>query len=229
MCIINDLTGLFYPRICLICSRRLLEKEKSICLKCISEMPKTGFHNNPVNNVARLFWGRIHIENCCSFIYFRKHSKYQRIFHELKYHRNREVGFEMGRLFGADLCCSPLIFTDLLIPVPLHPKRLKSRGYNQSEIIAQGMASILDKPVITNALTRIRNTKTQTNKTRYGRFENMTNVFKLAASELIKNKHVLLVDDVVTTGSTLEQCAIELLKQKDVKVSIATLGYADLG
>jgi len=171
-----------------------------------------------------MFYGRVYVERATSYIYFKKHSSTQAILHYLKYKGKPNLGVFLGKKAGMELK-SFYADIDILIPVPLHPKKQKIRGYNQSEAICNGLSEALGKPVVTSSLIKIEHTKTQTKKDKYSRFLNSQNKFDVADKEAIIGKHVLIVDDVLTTGATLEACISALLKV-DVKVSIFTLGYA---
>jgi len=227
--ICNDLAELVYPALCITCGERLISKEKYLCMNCRAELPVTNFHLNSDNNVAELFWGRIKIENATSLFYYKKGSRYQRVIHFIKYRGMKELGFEFGTHLGESLSESEnFTTTDLIIPVPLHPRKKKKRGYNQSEYIARGVANILKKPVSVNNLCRKIYSSSQTRKNRFERWQNVEKIFKINHPDELHSKHILLLDDVVTTGSTLEACASEILKVPDTKVSIATLAYADI-
>jgi ComF family protein len=189
-------------------------------------MPRTAFHQDSENAVSKLFWGRVDIQFATSYYYYAKGSRYQKLIHKIKYKGEKELGQELGRLFGLELRNSPLADVDIIIPVPLHIVRQRKRGYNQSEWIAKGIASSLNKPIDTSSVERVSFSSTQTRKSRYARWENVEGIFSLKIHESIIGKHVLIIDDVVTTGSTLEACAVEVLKAKGTKVSIATLAIA---
>jgi len=225
---LQGLIGLFYPRLCAVCGNALYLNEEVLCLKCYAGLPRTGFHTDVENEVARLFWGRIPVMQATAFIVFNKDSHYSSILHELKYKGQRHIGMEMGRLFGLELRGSPFAETDLIHPVPLHPGKLQKRGYNQSELIAKGLSSVLQVPVMTGLVIRTLETGTQTRKSRYERWENVRGTFQVARPELLLNKHVLLVDDVITTGATIEACAESLLSISGVSVSIASLAFTRL-
>jgi ComF family protein len=227
--IFDDFTELFYPALCITCGERLISKEKYLCMNCRADLPVTNFHLYPDNNVAQLFWGRVIIENATSLFYYKKGSRYQKLIHLIKYRGMKELGFEFGKHLGAVLSESKnFTSADLIIPVPLHPKKKKKRGYNQSEYIAGGVANILKKPVSVNNLCRKIYSPSQTRKNRFERWQNVEKIFIVNNPDELHNKHILLLDDVVTTGSTLEACASEILKGSNTKVSIATLAYADL-
>jgi ComF family protein len=182
----------------------------------------------PDNIVARQFWGKVDIEAAYSLYYFTKGGKVQNLMHHFKYNGMQRIGHILGAIAGDQLKQNDKFnTTDYIIPVPLHKSRLKQRGYNQSKCFAEGLAEKLQAEVNDNNLMRIRATETQTHKSRFLRFENMQEVFKVMSPEELANKHVLLVDDIVTTGSTLEACSIELLKIPGLKLSIATIAYAE--
>jgi len=225
---ITDLIELFFPTLCVTCENRLVTQEKFLCIDCWHDLPVTNFHFDTENKVARLFWGRVKIENATAFFAYNKGSNYQHLIHFIKYKGLKELGFETGRKFGIALSASPdFNSVDVVVPVPLHPKKQKQRGYNQSEWIARGISESLQKPVSANNLQRNLHTSTQTRKNRYERWENVENIFEVIRPEEFTGKHILMIDDVVTTGSTLESCAFQLLQIENVKVSIATLAFAD--
>ncbi|MBN2348335.1 MAG: ComF family protein [Bacteroidales bacterium] len=223
-----DFFELFFPKLCAACSNNLLGSEDIFCSYCLYHLPKTEFHNDPENKISQLFWGRVHIENATSFLYYYKGSKYQKAIHEFKYRGKKQIGHFIGKLFGSDLKSSPFNQVDILIPVPLHFKKLKKRGFNQSEIIAMGMAESLGKPVESNLIERTVATKTQTKKSRYARWTNVEGIFNCKNTTKLQHKHVLLVDDVITTGSTLEACANAISHIKGIRISVATLAVASI-
>lgn len=224
----GDLLALFFPELCAACGRNLFKNEEVICTNCVYHLPVTNFHSDPENKLARQLWGRFPFIQAASFVYFQKGNRVQNIMHQLKYNNRPEAGFRMGELYAYELNrSSQWIKPDLIIPVPLHPSRLKKRRYNQSEYIAEGMASILNIPMVLNNLIRIENTETQTRKSRFARYENLQAAFFIAKSEDLLDKHILLVDDVMTTGATLEACSLELLKIEGLRISIATVAFAE--
>jgi len=176
-----------------------------------------------------MFWGRLPVDAATAFLFFKKGGMVQTLVHKLKYQNAPFIGYELGKLLGFDLRENDDYFKipDLIMPVPLHWKKEKRRGYNQSTHFARGIAEVLEKPIDTSNLYRKIHTSTQTKKSRYNRWENVSEVFGLKKTDLIAAKHVLLVDDVITTGATLEACGQILLQQTDVTISIATLAVAD--
>lgn len=226
---ISDVLELVFPSLCTTCGERLNSQEKYVCFDCWHDLPITNFHLNTENKVAQLFWGRVEIENATAFFSYKKGSRYQHLIHFIKYKGLKELGFETGRKFGFALADSEVFKSvDSIVPVPLHPKKEQKRGYNQSRWIAAGIADVLQKPVIDKNLYRKSFTSTQTRKNRFERWQNVDGLFEVNDPQEFLGKHILLVDDVVTTGSTLEACAFPLLKLAGTKVSIATLAFADI-
>lgn len=224
----SNLLELFFPTLCVTCGNRLVTQEKFVCIDCWLDLPVTNFHFHEENKVAQLFWGRVNIENATAFFAYNKGSRYQHLIHFIKYKGLKELGFITGQRFGAALSQSQGFSSiDVIVPVPLHPKKQKIRGYNQSDWIAKGISDTLKKPVSPDNLRRNLHTSTQTRKNRYERWENVDNIFEIIRPDEFAGKHILLIDDVVTTGSTLESCAFQLLRIENVKVSIATLAFAD--
>lgn len=225
---LRDFFDLFFPNLCAACGTSLVSQERVICTKCIFELPRTRFHLDPENILAKQFWGRVKLEQASAFVHFQKGSKVQHIMHELKYKNRPEAAARMGELYAQDLKTSDhWIRPDVIIPVPLHASRFRRRGYNQSEEIAKGLASVLKIPIDTKSLVRITNTSSQTRKNRFERYENLLSAFALKKPAVLASRHILLVDDVVTTGATLEACCVELMKVKGVKVSICAMAYAE--
>lgn len=227
MTLFDDFISLFYPRLCAGCSTPLVRGEDVLCLNCMADLPRTNYHNNQENPIFQIFIGRANVSLATSFCRFDKGGRLQHILHELKYKGNCEAGHKMGLLFGCDLMQSELFRDiDAIIPVPLHPRKEKKRGYNQSTEICKGLSESMNKPLVTGNLVRVVHTSTQTRKGRFERWENVSGIFKVSKPELLTGKHVLIVDDVITTGATLEACCEPLLKVPGLKVSIATIACA---
>jgi ComF family protein len=223
-----DFVSLLFPQLCAACGESLVAGEAVICTDCRFSLPYTDFHLQADNIVAQQFWGRVKLEAAFALFYFVKGGKVQNLVHALKYKGNKEVGILLGEMAGSRLAKNELFKTvDLVIPVPLHKKRLKQRGYNQAQCFAEGIARQLNATVETGNLVRPTATETQTHKSRFERFNNMQEVFVIKNPESLAGKHILLVDDVVTTGSTLEACGNQLLKIEGVKLSVATIAYAE--
>ncbi|MFI5188192.1 MAG: ComF family protein [Chitinophagales bacterium] len=216
-----------FPHVCSGCGSDIINNESRLCLQCISEMPETNFHLHINNPVEKIFWGRIPVSNATSQYYFTKESLMQHIMHQLKYRGNKELGKQLGRLIGRDLQqANRFKSIDALIPLPLFPAKEKKRGYNQATVLCEGIADVMNIELIRDAIVRIQHTETQTKKGRMERWQNIEGKFELIRPEKIHDKHVLLVDDVITTGATLEACGQEILKVDNTKLSIATLCFA---
>ena len=223
----EGLANLFYPVLCAGCDSMLRTGERVICTDCKLKLPETNYHDHSLNDTGRRLAGRIPFTHATSLAYFSHEGILQKLLHELKYRSRREVGFYLGELLGHRLHVSKWGGEiDALIPVPLHYKKQLSRGFNQSLEIALGIGKVLDKPVLSKSLVRVRKTESQTRKSRMERLTNMEEAFVLKNVAPVIGKHILLVDDVLTTGATIEACALVLLSAPDTKVSIATIGIA---
>lgn len=219
---------LFYPNLCLICGESLRAGEDQLCLHCFNNMPRTNYHLQCDNPVEKHFWGKVPIECASSYFFFQKGSGFQKLIHELKYKGNKDIGVVLGRYAAADLLQSDAFSSiDIIVPVPLHPKKEAKRGYNQSGMICKGLSAILAKPVVADNLFRKLDSATQTRKGVYERYENTSGIFDVKRVEEFAGKHLLLVDDVLTTGSTLEACIQALQTVENVKVSVFTLAVAN--
>ncbi|MEI6433226.1 MAG: phosphoribosyltransferase family protein [Bacteroidota bacterium] len=224
---LSDFTSLIFPRICAACGNSLWKHEDVICHSCEFHLPKTNFHFSEDNPVARIFWGRASLFSGAAFLYFNKGNKVQQLVHQLKYKGRKDIGIFLGSFYGQTLKYAPLFnCADLIIPVPLHKKKYMKRGYNQSEQFGIGLSSAMKIPVNRHLLIRTKATETQTRKSRFRRYQNVREIFLVKEPEQWRGKHLLLVDDVVTTGATLESCihALELIPE--VKISIACIATA---
>lgn len=225
--LVSDFISLLYPRLCLACGNSLFKHEVTLCTHCLHDLPLTNFHRSADTPLDKVFWGRVPVFRTAALYFFVKGGKVQHLVHQLKYKGMREAGIFPGELLGKELIKEKDFSTiDLIIPVPLHPGKLKKRGYNQSELFASGLSDSMGIPVNTEVFIRTVATETQTRKGRFARFENVKEIFKVTRPELLINKHILLVDDVITTGSTLESCANVLLQVSGLKISIAAIAYA---
>lgn len=224
----EDFLSLFFPDLCCACGDHLVSQEYQLCTTCLYDLPYTNFHLQADNPVARQFWGRIPVKDAFAYLYFHKQGKVQNIIHHLKYKNRPLLGNLLGEMCGRELRTHDYASSiDLIIPVPLHPSRLRSRGYNQSHCIAEGLSTILHIPLGDKYLHRFKSTSTQTRKGRFERFENMVEVFSLQEADHLAGKHVLLVDDVITTGATLEACSLPLLEVPGLQISILAIAYAE--
>lgn len=223
----DDFISLLFPRLCYGCGNHLVRNEALICTECYVMIPRTKYHLEPDNPVAQLFWGRCQIEKAAAFSYYTRDSRIRKLIHKLKYKGAREIGSELGRMYAASLMSSNFLDDiDIIIPVPLHPSKVRQRGFNQSDEISRGISSVSGLPVDTSTLIRKTVTQTQTRKSRYDRWTNVSDIFYVTDEDTLKGRHVLLVDDVITTGSTIEACADEILKTEGTKVSVAAIAFS---
>jgi len=223
---IRDFISLFFPNICLACSKPLQKFERCVCTSCNYHLPKTNFHKEKENPITKMFWGRVNLFSGASFFYFQKAGRVQHLIHQLKYKGQQAVGEYIGEIYGAELNQSMYFNTiDYIVPVPLHQKKLKKRGYNQSECFANGLSKSMNIPIASD-LQRNFYTETQTKKTRFERWKNVGSVFEVKDKTKFINKHILIVDDVITTGSTIESCALHFSEIEGIKISVATIAYA---
>jgi len=224
---LDNLFGLFYPNLCLACGRNLPPKQEGICVTCRYKLPKTNFQQEAENAFTERFWGRVALQAGAAFLHFTKGGRTQRLIHHLKYEGKKEIGIYLGKLYGQALREAP-VFREatLIVPVPLHPRKERQRGYNQSDLFARGLSEAMGIPWLKNGLKRSEHTATQTKKSRLERFDNVEKAFAVPRPEKIEKQHVLLVDDVITTGATLEACALKILEVPGTKVSMATIAIA---
>ncbi len=218
---LNDFISLFFPNNCSCCNQVLKKGENYVCVICQTELPRTNYINQKDNPVSKLFWGRVELIYGFSTFHFGKHGRLQDLIHDLKYKNATGIGLFLGQQVGQEIKDSlpPNTFS-YVIPVPLHPKKKLQRGYNQSTFLAEGISEVCGVPMNEKIIIRQVETTSQTRKSKFERWENVEDIFKIIDARH-ENKHFLLVDDVVTTGSTLESCALELLKIPGSKVSIA--------
>lgn len=225
--IFDEFLGLFFPDSCVVCGEPLLLAEENICLSCLLKLPRTNNFLEAENAAEKLLAGRFPFEHIATFCNFTKGGILQPIIHQIKYNGRSHLGETLGMLFGRDLAGSDFLSPiQLIIPVPLHPKKQKLRGYNQAEMIAHGISKATNIPLSTNNLIRIVHNPTQTKRNKMQRWENVKDIFTVNHPEEFENKHILLVDDIITTGSTIEACAHALLTSVSIKISIATIGEA---
>lgn len=225
---LSDFIALIYPRNCVACGNSLFKHEEQLCNYCYLNLPKSNFHLLEKNPVEALFYGRTPITFASSFYLFHKKGSVQKVLHHIKYKGNPELATLVGEWYGKDLQSHEALknaFT--IIPVPLHSKKMKQRGYNQSEAFAKGLSKQLNISLNTTCLKRSEYTSTQTKKTAYERWENVEDVFELYQVDSLKNKHIILVDDVITTGSTIEACCKKLQEIEGIKISVLSIAYAD--
>ncbi len=227
MGILTDFISLFFPRYCLACSESLVKGEDILCTSCLLELPKTNYHLQEGNPIEEKLFGRIPIKHAWAFLKFRKRGTVQHLLHQLKYNNHPEIGIALGKVFGRVLSDSGFDQSfDLIVPVPLHKSRLLKRGYNQSSKFAEGLSSSLKIPWDESITIRKGKTATQTKKSRMQRWENVKDVFTVSQNSKISGKRVLLVDDIITTGATLEACGQHLIAAGCAQLSIAVIAEA---
>jgi len=223
----DDFISLLFPRLCYACGNHLTRNEKLICTECYILFPRTGYHLQNDNPVEKLFWGRCRIERGAAFSFYNRGSRIRNLIHNIKYKGIREAGYEIGMIYGQSLAGSDFLSgIDVIVPVPLHPSKERIRGFNQSDIISKGISDATGIPVNSRILHRVAANATQTRKSRFERWTNVDGIFSAGDTESLHGRHILLVDDVITTGSTIESCANELLKTEGVRVSVAALAVA---
>lgn len=222
------LLDLISPRLCVVCGHRLTVTEEAVCMKCNLHLPRTNYHLHAYENeMARLFWGQIPVERAAAFFYYEAHAETANVLYELKYKNHPEIGEVFGRMFAREIRTVGFFDgIDCIVPIPLARKRLRQRGYNQSMEIARGVSQITGLPVYGEVVRRNVFEGSQTSLGRWDRHTNVDQVFELMDGDTIHGQHLLLIDDVVTTGATVIACAKELIKAGDVKISILALGFA---
>ena len=218
---------LMFPHICIGCGSDILDQDNFLCLECINDLPHTNYAQHANNPAEKIFWGRVTVSAAMSAFYFTKVSIVQNLIHEFKYKGNKEIGRYLGNMIGESIMKSNR-FKDIsiIIPLPLFIEKEKRRGYNQAKILCDGVSEIMGIQMETNNVVRIIDTESQTKKKRIQRWKNVDRTFRVLYPDALEGQHILLVDDVITTGSTLEACASEILKVKNTKVSIAALAMA---
>jgi ComF family protein len=226
---LRDVFELAFPNNCVECRKTLFNFETTICSSCLESLPRTHFEKQADNTIVRLFWGRCELEMATSLFYINKHNKVHHLMHQLKYRNKPLIGQRLGKTLGLKLIEEGSLFSgiDMIVPVPLHWKKEQQRGYNQALQIALGIQQATQWKVEENNLVRVKENISQTKRTKYERWENVSEIFEVKNPEAIQHKHILLVDDVITTGATLEACVHALKKVEGVKVSVASLATVE--
>jgi len=218
------LVNLFFPQACSACDTLLTDNENYICVRCRHELPLTNYHFDRSETITKIFYGRVQLQDATALFYFHKENRVQRLLHNLKYKGKEELGRVFGNWLGAELQESSYFNTiDIVIPVPIHPKKLKQRGYNQVALFAQQLANILNASYVDDVLLKSMNTKTQVFQSKEARYQSVAQNFYTINLSAIDNKHILLVDDIITTGATIEACALALKPAINSRLSIATI------
>ncbi|MGC3948249.1 MAG: phosphoribosyltransferase family protein [Chryseolinea sp.] len=224
--VFSDFVSLFFPRPCLACGESLMKGEDTICTSCLLELPETDHHCHEQNPLLNRLSYRMPIRYGMAFYRFTKNGRIQHLLHQLKYKDQPEIGVRLGLAYGDKLRTVGIYDFDLVVPVPLHISRLRKRGYNQAAKFGEGLSSRLMIPQADNALIRLHKTATQTKKSRVTRWENIAEAFQIAIPEMVMDRSILLVDDVITTGSTLEACVQALLTARPRDISVACIAEA---
>jgi len=226
--VFNYIIDLFFPKVCAGCHTILITNETVFCTVCRHELPLTQYHLDSKNEAVKKFYGKIAIEHASALLYFNKKGIVQELIHNLKYKGHEEIGTVLGNWYAEDLKELALETPfDVVIPVPLHPKKFRERGYNQVTTFGKALSKGLKIGYNDAVLYRKKYSKTQSKKNLVGRSENIENIFDVIFTEENKNKHFLIVDDVLTTGATLEACSKALLKIPGAKISIVCMAMAN--
>lgn len=225
---VKDLINLFFPKVCLSCNQALLDNEKYVCTNCRHDLPVTNYHLDRSDQVMKVFYGRVKLENATSLLRFQKKGIVQQLLHNLKYKGHQEIGTFLGAWLGEELKdISAYKDIDLVIPVPLHRRKQRKRGYNQVTLFSKELANSLNIEHTDSVLTKVDDTTSQVNKSRLARWNTNKEIFAVQNLNKLDNKHVLLVDDIITTGATIEACANQLTKAKNIKISVATMAIVE--
>lgn len=223
---LNAFLHLLYPQICFGCGTDQIDHTTPLCQQCIQNLPFTDFFSIPENPIEKIFWGRADIQNAGALLFFTKDSLVQTLITELKYHHNKKVGILFGKLMGKAIAVEEkLKQVDCIIPIPISASKIQSRGYNQSEVIAMGLQQIWPRPILNDVLIKRNWSNSQTKKNRKARLQQLPDLFFLQKPTSIEGKHILLIDDVLTTGATLEAAVASLMAGSPASVSIAVAAY----
>lgn len=224
----HDLVNLLYPTVCHICEAELLKNEQILCTSCLHDLPITRYHLDNENPVKKVFYGRVKIEKATALLHFRKKAGVQHLIHDLKYRGHQEIGTYLGKWLGEELSnIEAYRQIEVVIPVPLHRTKLKERGFNQVDKFGKEIANAIKADYYDDVLLKINSTQTQTLKDRLSRWGKLEETLVVENIEKVANKHILIVDDLVTTGATLEACAHKLLEIPGVRLSVATMAITD--
>ena len=221
---LSAVINLFFPKTCHACDAILIDNETDICVRCRHELPLTNYHFERPETMKKIFYGRVHLEAATALFYFHKSGRVQHLLHHLKYKGKEEIGRVFGNWLGAEILESPYFESiDIVIPIPIHSKKLKQRGYNQVALFAQQIAKILNASYVDDVLLKPINTKTQVFQSREARFQSVADSFYTQNLNTIDAQHILLVDDIITTGATIEACALVLNPENKIRLSVATI------
>jgi len=226
---LKQFLNLFFPKVCVGCKNMLIHQEKILCVECLYDLPVTNLHKHDSKVISNIFYGTVVLEHATALFYFPKQGVVRQLIHQLKYRNQKEISSYLGEWLGVELIESGYYNDiDVIVPVPLHKKRMKSRGYNQVEGFGKEIALSLNTVYNDTTLLKIKNTTTQTVKDRLTRWRNVETIFEVNDLKTLEGKHILLVDDVITTGATIKACVAELNKIPNVKLSLAVMAYTDI-
>lgn len=229
MFFIKDVFELFFPRQCVCCKQSLTHHENIVCTLCKHHLPLTKFSEISKNELEKSFYGRIPLQAGTALFYFKKRGNVQQIIHHLKYKNRQEIGVFTGKWLAEEIKNGNRFSTiDVVVPVPLQKEKLKKRGYNQVAVFGKTLSKELHCEYCDNVLKRVKSVNSQTHKNRIERWENVKNSFSITDSNYFNNKHILLIDDVITTGATLEACYLALSKSTNSKISIASIAFTQI-
>lgn len=225
---IRDLFQLFFPETCEACGNSLRYGERILCTDCLLDIPQIHLHNLEHNPVEKIFAGQVPFERATAFFNYQKHTEYAHLVHKLKYRGRNDIGILLGEMFGVALQNSGFLSDiDAIVPIPLHRKRERKRGYNQSAVLAQGIANVTHIEILDKAVIRAVYTQTQTRKSKEERAKNVQGIFEINDASQLEGKHILILDDVITTGATCISCAETILRQSNAKaISFASIALA---
>ena len=222
--ILDSLARLCFPPCCIVCGHALSASEECLCIQCLQELPKIRQIFPDDQEIEKRFWGKIPIERAMSYFHYTKGNSFDKILFEIKYHGRKDIGRIMGRHVARHLLPGGFFEgIELIVPIPLHPARLRKRGYNQSEWIAKGVSEVTQIPIDTTSVARIVHNTTQTRKSTWERWDAVQGIFSVNDAKKLEGKHILLIDDVLTTGVTVTSCATEIIKVRGTRISVLTL------
>lgn len=222
---ISDLLDLILPRYCAVCGEILSRSEQDICLNCLYQLPRV--ESTRLQEIEKLFWGIIPVERAYSFMYYQKGSPYNNLLHKIKYKNHPEVATHLAKAAAQELMEREFFNgIDAIVPLPLSKKKERKRGYNQCDYIAEGLSAVSGVPVLKHCIERTRANETQTHKSKEERWSNVEGIFSVTKPQALQGKHILLIDDVLTTGATIASCAKSIIALPDTRVSLFTLAYS---
>lgn len=225
---IQLLGDMLYPKVCKNCGTWLVTGEHNLCVICMADLPKTGFGLAQHNPVEKIFWGRVPLAYATAYLHFHHAGMVRNLLHSIKYKGGKELAKELGALFAAEIKnLHPDFAPDLILPVPLHASKERQRGFNQSAMIAEGMATVFNCDWRGDLLQRTQKSETQTKKSRFDRWSNVDGIFSMTGNLPDQVKKVMLIDDVITTGATLEACARSIVAHTQVELGLAGLAWAN--